>query len=245
MHEPLSISKHWPQVQAISFDLDDTFWPILPVIENAERQLWQWLNQHYPKVTATHDLLSLREHRVKTAELFPQLAHDLSGLRLQSLECLLTEFNYAHDLNHAKTQAQTGWQLFYDARHQITWFSDAKPMLARLQPHYQLAATTNGNADLDLLGAAHHFSAIIRAGEVGHAKPDAPIWHALFDALQLLPEQILHIGDHLDHDVFGAVDNGLPAIWLDRSEVELGNTKPLPHDRANYVRISTLDQLLP
>ncbi len=234
----LSISAHWPQVCAISFDLDDTLWPIEPVIEKAEIQLWEWLHRHYPKITARHDVLSLRRHRVEIAAAFPELIHSVSGLRLQALRNLMTEFDYAADQRQATELAEPGWQLFYAARHQIDWFSDAQPALRRLKAHYPIAAATNGNADLAKLGVADWFSARISANDVGHAKPDAPLWDALCDALNLAPEQILHIGDHPEQDILGAMRHGLPAIWLNRQQADWPNKQAC-------VSIASLNQLMP
>lgn len=235
----LSITATWPRVRAISFDLDNTLWPIEPAIHNAERQLWNWLNEHHPRITEQHDILSMREHRLQTARNFPEMAHDIAGLRRQSLECLLTEFDYADDLEHARTRAEAGWRVFYDARHQIEWYDDALPALTRLQAHYTLAATSNGNANLELLGIAEHFSTVLHAGAVGYAKPHPQIWQALCDAMQLQPEQILHIGDSVEEDTLGALRHGLPAVWLDRGFGEW------PEEHDGVPSITSLDQLLP
>ena len=48
-------------VRAITLDLDDTIWPIAPVIVRAENALGAWLREHAPR----------------TAELFPN-ANDVS-----------------------------------------------------------------------------------------------------------------------------------------------------------------------
>lgn len=235
----ISIAATWPQVRAVSFDLDNTLWPIEPVIVNAERQLWAWLSEHHPRVTEQHDILSMREHRQHTALNFPELGHDIAGLRRRSLECLLTEFGYADSLEEASQRAEAGWRVFYDARHQIEWYDDAHPVLRRLGGHYRLAATSNGNADLELLGIADHFSAVLSAGQVGYAKPESGIWHALCDSLKLSPEQILHIGDSVPEDVLGALEHGLPAVWLNRN----GDDWPDAHPTA--ASIVSLHQLLP
>ena len=35
-------------IKAISFDLDDTLWPIMPTILNAERKTNSWIKDNYP-----------------------------------------------------------------------------------------------------------------------------------------------------------------------------------------------------
>jgi FMN hydrolase / 5-amino-6-(5-phospho-D-ribitylamino)uracil phosphatase len=39
-------------IKAISLDLDDTLWPILPVLERAEKALLDWLGEHAPMTAA-------------------------------------------------------------------------------------------------------------------------------------------------------------------------------------------------
>ena len=39
-------------IKAVSFDLDDTLWPLLPVILKAEKDTNEWLIDNYPGVEA-------------------------------------------------------------------------------------------------------------------------------------------------------------------------------------------------
>ena len=47
-------------IQAVLFDLDDTLWPIVPVIRHAEQTLHDWLLQHVPAVAEQWSIESLR-----------------------------------------------------------------------------------------------------------------------------------------------------------------------------------------
>ena len=40
------------KIRGISFDLDDTLWPIWPTIERAEKALLDWLGAHAPMAAA-------------------------------------------------------------------------------------------------------------------------------------------------------------------------------------------------
>src|ERR1700721_1476207 len=44
----------------LSFDLDDTLWPVAPVIAAAERELLSWLRARYPLAVSAHDIESMR-----------------------------------------------------------------------------------------------------------------------------------------------------------------------------------------
>ena len=64
-------------------------------------------------------------------------------------------------------------------------------------------------------GLAHHFAARVYSCDVGHAKPHpAPFEHAL-RALDVRPDELLHVGDIERTDVRGALGAGCRAIRLD------------------------------
>ncbi|MDA3933099.1 MAG: HAD-IA family hydrolase [Gammaproteobacteria bacterium] len=233
----IHISQRWPQVKAISFDLDDTLWPIGPVIGRAEQDLFRWLQQNFPQLSARHSVQSMRKHREQVALQHPELAHDVSGLRRKALEQLLLEHGVETEL--ALAQAKLGWQVFYARRNEVTWYPDARPMLDRLQQRYRLVATTNGNADLAAIGAQQYFELAVRAGEIGHAKPAAAIWQHVSSMLALQAHEILHIGDHPEHDALGAGHNGYEVIWLSRERKPWLLQFPAP------VTIQSLHQLQP
>ena len=47
------------RVQVVTLDLDNTLWDIQPVIEAAERELHDYLAQHYPQMTADMPLSTM------------------------------------------------------------------------------------------------------------------------------------------------------------------------------------------
>ncbi|MEP6790835.1 MAG: HAD family hydrolase, partial [Ramlibacter sp.] len=52
------------KIRAISFDLDDTLWPIWPTIERAEKTLHNWLAENAPMAAALFSSpVALREIR--------------------------------------------------------------------------------------------------------------------------------------------------------------------------------------
>ena len=66
-------------IKAISFDLDDTLWPVWPAIERAEATLLQWLADHAPATAARYPTtLALRTLRGQLEAERPDLLHDLS-----------------------------------------------------------------------------------------------------------------------------------------------------------------------
>ena len=54
------------------------------------------------------------------------------------------------------------------------------------------------------------------AREHGAAKPEASIFLAACARLEHAPDQVLHVGDHVEMDVAGAARAGLRSCWINR-----------------------------
>jgi HAD superfamily hydrolase (TIGR01549 family) len=194
----------------LSFDLDDTLWPVGPVIAAAESTLWSWLRARYPLTLSGHDLESMRALRVQVAERFPDRGHDLTFLRHRALQEL---FGAA---GHAESLADEALEVFFTARNRVEFYDDVRPSLMRLRSSYRLFALSNGNADLQRCGIGDFFSGHVTAIAAGAAKPDARIFARLADLAGVEPAQVLHIGDDPLADVVGATQAGMQAVWLNR-----------------------------
>jgi putative hydrolase of the HAD superfamily len=71
--------------RVISLDLDDTLWPVAPVLAAAEIALLSWLRAHHPRAVQGLDIDSMRELRARIAERFPEQRHDMTFLRRRAL----------------------------------------------------------------------------------------------------------------------------------------------------------------
>ena len=198
----------------LSFDLDDTLWPVGPVIRAAEMELLSWLRARYPQTVAGHDIESMRALRAAVAERFPESGHDLTFLRHRALKDL---FGAA---GHAESLADDALEVFFSARNRVEFYDDVRPALIRLHSRYRLFALSNGNADLKRCGLADFFAGHITASAAGAAKPDARIFARLSAAAGVEAHQILHIGDDPLADVVGATQAGMQAMWLNRDARE-------------------------
>jgi len=219
-------------IRAITFDLDDTLWDIGLVIERAERETYQWLSTYCPRATAKFSIAEMQQVRTNIVDEYPQHSHDLSHLRWLAFEKILSAAGYG------SSQVDQVFEEFMTLRNTVEFFPDALPALERLSQVYPLASLTNGNADLELIGIRHHFSATISARDHGVAKPHRDLFHAACEALECEPGEVLHIGDSPEHDVMGAVEAGLQAVWLNRH----GHPWELPCPAG--IEVSDLDELL-
>jgi FMN hydrolase / 5-amino-6-(5-phospho-D-ribitylamino)uracil phosphatase len=205
------------KIKAISLDLDDTLWPIWPVIERAEKALLNWLCQHAPMTAAMFaSPTALREIREYMAEVLlkktPGMRHDLGAIRLESIRLAL------HRANENTLLADAAYEVFFAERNRVVLYDDALPALKALSERFPLVALSNGNARLDMIGLHGYFRASLSAKEFGASKPDARIFVAAAGALDVLPHEVLHIGDDAALDVRGALNAGMQAVWLNREE---------------------------
>lgn len=211
-------------IRAITFDLDDTLWPVGPVIEQAERAMHAWLEHHCPEVTARFDVAGLRALRERIGAKEPHLAHDFSALRRRSLEAAL------HGHGYDGVHVEGAFEVFYAERQKVELFGDALPVLEELRGSYRLGSVSNGNADLAVIGLEHYFPVRIHARALGHAKPSREIYLAACEALECRPHEVLHVGDDPELDVVGARNAGLQAAWLNRNGAGwYGDGPPPPH----------------
>lgn len=209
------------QIRALLFDLDDTLWPIVPVIVRAESLLFDWLRLHAPAVAAMQSIASLRARRAELMAQDPRLATDLRALRHAGL---CEAFQAA---GAGLALVDEAMRVFSKARNEVTLFDDVADCLPRLARRMTLGSLTNGAAELDAIGLAQHFSVSLAAHELGRAKPDPGVFLAACDALGLAPPEVAYVGDDLLLDVAGAQRAGLTAVWMNRPG------SPVPADLAH------------
>lgn len=201
-------------IRVLSFDLDDTLWPVGPVIAAAEDALLDWLRSRYPAAAHGHDVSSMRAMRSSVAAEFPERSHDLTFLRHRALAAQFAAAGYPGRLS------DEALEVFLHARNRVEFYDDVRPALERLRTRYRLFALSNGNADLQRVGIADLFAGHITARVAGAAKPDARIFAQLAAAAGVEPCQVLHIGDDPRADVVGATQAGMQAVWLNRDARE-------------------------
>lgn len=200
------------RIRAISLDLDDTLWPIEPVIVRAEQRLDEWLKTHAPHTAAAFPIAAMRALRERISAEHPHLSHDFTAQRVLSLRAALTSHGY--DEAHV-TRA---FDAYYTARNEVELYPDALAALERLAARYPLVSISNGNADLERIGLKRFFRHTISSRALGVAKPAAPIFHAACAELGLAPHEMLHVGDDPELDVAGARAAGLRCVWLKRHD---------------------------
>jgi putative hydrolase of the HAD superfamily len=197
-------------IRALTLDLDDTLWPVLPALERADQAVDAWLRQHHPDVASAWPITAMREQRARVAAERLDLAHDFTTQRQLTLQQAFA----ACGVDDAPIEAL--WEIYFAARNRVELYPDSLPALERITARWPLASLTNGNADLQRVGIHAHFAHHICARDSGVAKPDPRIFLAAAERLGVPPEQILHVGDDPAMDMAGARDAGLRTAWINR-----------------------------
>ena len=199
------------KVSVIAFDLDDTLWPCMPVLDRAETLLYDWLAQNYPRITRSFDRVQMVEQRRLFMARETRYSIDMTAMRREFLQHLGDSHDYDGD-----AVAEQGFEIFFHARQQVEFYDDVMPCLARLKQHYRLGAISNGNASIEHVGLGHLIEHSVSASELQVAKPDKRIFEALAERFATPAEQIVYVGDHPLYDVVGPRDAGFQAIWINR-----------------------------
>lgn len=202
------------KVRAICFDLDNTLWDVWPVIVRAEQAMYEFLAQRYPRVVANMTIEMMRSAREQTAAAHPQMRHDFTFLRKQTLR------EHAREFGYAEAMVEEAFDAFIGARNQVELYEDVLPALEQLRARYRLFTASNGNADLGKIGLAHFFERTIAARHVGVLKPDPAIFHKVIEGTDLQAHDVVYVGDDPHLDVEGARRAGMQAIWIDRQGSE-------------------------
>lgn len=213
--------KRMAPVKVLSFDLDDTLYDNVPVMTAAENWLLQALRNDYPESTLLgKGNLAAIKRRLIAEE--PALAHDVSACRLRVLAEGLCQQGLPKD--KAEQLAETFYQGFLAERGKIVVPEATHRVLTALKDKYRLAVITNGNMPLEHTELAPYFEIVLKAGPHGRMKPAPDLFDRLAQQAGVDHGEILHIGDHINTDVAGAVHSGCQAVWLNdngRTEADL------------------------
>ncbi len=220
-------------IRCITFDLDDTLWACAPVIEKAEHALYDWLVEHYPLICEGRTVEELRAHRAALLAQRSDLRHDMTALRRRWIAQLAEEAGYPREM------VEPAVAYFRHHRNQVTLFEEAEPLLKRLRQRYTVGAITNGNAQVDVIGADHLFDFVVYSADAGVAKPEAGIFRRALELAEVSPRRAVHVGDDSTTDVLGAARVGMRTIWYNP------DVKPWPGGQTPDAVIRSLPELEP
>lgn len=198
----------------VSFDLDETLWEFMPMMDGALAVAVDELRQREPSVGPI-EVAEL--HRVR-AEVAEQMEGTYEELRRESFRRVLAEHG-------AHNPELSSWlvERWMEARvRTVRLLDDVEPAMDALTARgYLLGAITNGNFPLHRLPLAGRLAFIVHAEHVGEEKPAAAPFARAAELAGIGSERWVHVGDSVESDVLGAQRFGLRAVWLNRRGLDL------------------------
>ena len=203
-------------IALLTFDLDNTLWPVDEVILAAEKTSFKWLTDNHPELTQRFSLEEIRAIRMQAYKDNPDIRHDLTQLRILSLRSLFKAINYSDE--KAQEQAEIGFKVFHEARNKVIFYPHAETSLQHLTQHFTLGALTNGNADLKQIGIDDIFNFHLSSESVGASKPAPDMFNKALELAKVDAAQAIHIGDHPEQDIVAAKQLGFQTIWVNMAK---------------------------
>ena len=199
-------------IKSISFDLDDTLWPLMPNIVEAEKTTNEWIKENFPGTAALlgkQDVIEIRDKLIKED---PNLMNQISDLRKLMFYELNIRAGYGKE--ESENMAEETFEIYFKGRNAVTFYEGVIETLELLKNDYSLGVVTNGNADLQVIGIDNLFDYIFSAADLNAHKPDPVMFEAVINRTGLRAEEICHIGDHPINDVKASLDIGMTPIWF-------------------------------
>lgn len=206
-------------LRTISFDGDGTLWDFRSAMQKALELTLKQLRLIVANNAA--EQLTVRE----MMEIRDSVASELGEGSVTHEEIRYAAFVRTLEQVRSPSQvvAEQLYQIYMDARFtSIRLYPDVSDALSNLRSRYQIGMVSNGNTYPERSGLPNTFHFTVFAHECGFAKPDPRIFELALVRSGSLPERVLHVGDSLENDVFGANNCGLRSVWLNRNNAANG-----------------------
>ena len=197
-------------IKLLTFDLDNTLWSVDPIIIRAENAMMEWIYENHPELRFKVSLVLFEQYKQKVLAEKPQIGHDLTKLRLQTLREVLD----GQVKGNTDKIVKAAYEVFQQHRNIVQYFPYVLETLEDLSKTYPLYALSNGNADIHRVGIGHLFQKHLSAASVGFPKPHPAMFLQALEHATITPGEAIHIGDHPVQDIQAAKEVGMNTIWV-------------------------------
>jgi putative hydrolase of the HAD superfamily len=199
----------------VSFDLDETLWAFMPMMNGSLAGTIAALERRRPELAGHITVELLHEQRRLVAE---EREGSYLELRLESFRRVLA----AHDVHEPELPAWMVDVWMAERPAAVQLHDDVEPELDVLAGAGRvLGAITNGNFPFAKLDVARRFAFIVHAEQLGEMKPAPAAFRHAVELCNGDPARWVHVGDGLDTDVAGAQACGMKAVWINRAGLPL------------------------
>lgn len=223
----------------MSFDLDDTLYDNHPFIVEAEKQLFDFIYSRWPALQdiGKKSWIAFRREAIQEDGL---LRHDMIALRRVVLRKLFASIGLQG--SQLEDAVQQSYDVFYFHRSNFQVEVRFIQVLKKLTEKLPVIAITNGNVDIERVGLAGCFHKVYHASTEQRSKPYRDMFDRAAAWSGIAPQNMLHVGDNLEKDVFGALNAGFMTCWYaENRDMQLSKEKAqqLPH-----IQLDGFDELI-
>lgn len=232
------------KLHLITFDLDDTIFPIGPVVADAnEAQLARLKNLGYTNANNDEIIKASKIIRTELREAGKVLSY--TDLRKQSIKREIIRVTNLQTHQVDESVVNDVFNSWLSMRHESADKNlfdncvDALEAIRQQHPDAVIGAITNGRGNPLCMPSVEQYFDFCVSGEDEHVfpkrKPDRGIYEAALDTFfnlrrgDSIPEDSLnwiHVGDDLANDVGASAVCGAKAIWLSAEDDELDADLP-------------------
>ncbi|HSB07586.1 MAG TPA: HAD family hydrolase [Thermodesulfobacteriota bacterium] len=128
-------------------------------------------------------------------------------------------------------QLETGWKTLLEQYiDKINVYPDVNCLMDRLKDKFPLILTSNAgrefiDVEMEATGLGRYFNWIFSAtSDFQEVKKTPCFYRRICEILKVLPEELLHVGDHYEFDYLIPRTLGIRAYYLDRTAREKGDS---------------------
>ncbi len=219
--------------KAILFDLDDTLYSNFSEGDNYGYECMGAYAEKELGVQKDIFIKALRTCRKRLGRRQPGMPPTHN--RLIVAQHALEQFG-KNAIRHAGRLHRIYWDALFT---KIIPRSEVPPLLSELRTaNIKTVVCTDMLADIQMeklvyLGLADSIDYLVSSEEAGIDKPAAPIFWLALHKCACLPHEAIMVGDNFIHDVQGALDLGIGAVWLNCTN------QPHPEEERSYFEART------
>ena len=137
---------------------------------------------------------------------------------------------------------------YYEKKSLSSLYDDVLPVIRMIKNlGYLLITVSNKSyrnpANLSSYGISQYFDAEVYSYDAGYAKPNIKIFRYAECIIKANPKEILHIGDSVNSDVYGAKIANWQTVFINRSSKKVQQQSASPFIEADY-NVTNLNHLL-
>ena len=201
------------KIKVLSFDGDMTLWDFQSVMRHALQYTLCELRTRFPSPAASQLTIDrMIDIRNQTAAELKGKVINMEEIRYRAFRRTLWHIGIEDDEFAVTLNGLYLRHRFED----IELYPDVLPTLQILNQFYKLGLCSNGNSYPERCGLSGTFAFTVFAQDVGVEKPDKHIFQQAHWQAGCKPEEMMHIGDSLTNDIYGAQQAGAIAVWLNR-----------------------------